>query len=104
MAVAFRTLIPIFAGVPAEAVDGVTVPPAAVPDFFFDGYDGDQAMSLTRDQAEMLALIRASGITPAELRVLLGLSPQAMQLLVDFVGAAARDQARHREVPGEPAP
>ena len=74
------------------------------PDFFFDGYDGDQAMSRIQEQAEMLALIRGAGITLAELRVLLGLSPQAMQLLLDFVSAAARDQARHRDGPGEPAP
>jgi transcriptional regulator with XRE-family HTH domain len=74
------------------------------PDFFFDHYDGDQAMSLTREQAEMLALIRAADIPPAELGVLLGLSPEALHLLVDFVSAAARDQARHRDVPGEPAP
>lgn len=74
------------------------------PDFFFDGFDGDQAMSLTREQAETLALIRSAGITPAELRVVLGLSPHARQLLVGFVTAAARDQARHRDAPDEPAP
>jgi transcriptional regulator with XRE-family HTH domain len=74
------------------------------PDFFFDGFDGDQAMSLIHEQAEMLALIRAAGITLAELRVLLGLSPQARQMLADFVTAAARDQARHRDGTGEPAP
>ena len=73
------------------------------PDFFFDHYDRDQA-SLTREQAEMLALIRGAGITPADLRILLGLSPQAMQLLAGFVTAAARDQARHRDSPGESAP
>ncbi len=73
------------------------------PDFFFDGYDDDQA-GLTQEQAEMLALIRAARITPADLRVLLGLSPQALQLLAGFVTAAARDQARHRDGPGGPAP
>jgi len=74
------------------------------PDFFFDSYHDDQAMSPTREQAEMLALIRGAGITPAELRVLMGLSPQALQLLAGFVTAAARDQAPHRDGPGEPAP
>ena len=74
------------------------------PDFFFDSYHDDQAMSLTREQAELLALIRGADITPAELRVLLGLSPQALQLLAGFVTAAARDQARHRDGPGGPAP
>ena len=73
------------------------------PDFFFDGYHDDQA-SLTQEQAEMLAIIRAAGITPADLRVLLGLSPEARHLLLDFVTAAARDGARHRDAPGEPAP
>ena len=80
-------------------------------DFFFDSYHDDQAMSLTREQAEMLALIRGAGITPAELRVLLGLSPQALQLLAGFVTAAAPTRPRtatapaspHRDAPGEDA-
>jgi transcriptional regulator with XRE-family HTH domain len=70
------------------------------PDFFFGGYDGDQA-GLTQEQAEMLALIRASGITPADLRILLELNPEVRQLLAGFVTAAARDQARHRDAPGD---
>jgi transcriptional regulator with XRE-family HTH domain len=73
------------------------------PDFFFDGYDGNQA-SLIQEQAEMLAIIRAADITPAKLRVLLGLSPEARQLIPGFVTAAARDEARHRDALGEPAP
>ena len=52
----------------------------------------------------MLAIIRAADITPAKLRVLLGLSPEARQLILDFVTVAARDEARHRDAPGEPAP
>jgi len=55
-------------------------------------------------KAEMLAIIRAAGITPAKLGVLLGLSPEARQLIPGFVTAAARDEARHRDAPGEPAP
>jgi transcriptional regulator with XRE-family HTH domain len=73
------------------------------PDFFFDGYDDDQA-SVIQEQAEMLAIIRAAGIAPADLRVLLGLSPEARQLLLGFVTVAARDETRHRDAPGEPAP
>ena len=73
-------------------------------DFFFDGFDGDQAMSLIQEQAEMLALIRAAGIAPADLRVLLGLSPEALQLLLDFVTVAARDQAGTVTPPASPAP
>jgi transcriptional regulator with XRE-family HTH domain len=74
------------------------------PDFFFDSYHDGQAMSLTQEQAEMLALFRAARITPGDLRVLLGLSPQARQLLADFVTAAARSQAPHRDTPSGPAP
>jgi transcriptional regulator with XRE-family HTH domain len=73
------------------------------PDFFFDGYDDDQA-SLIQEQVEMLAIIRAADIAPADLRVLLGLSPEARQLILGFVTVAARDEARHRDAPGEPAP
>ena len=73
------------------------------PDFFFDDYYDDQA-SLIQEQVEMLAIIRAADITPAKLRVLLGLSPEARQLILDFVTVAARDEARHRDAPGEPAP
>jgi transcriptional regulator with XRE-family HTH domain len=71
------------------------------PDFFFDN-DGDQA-GLTQEQAELLALIRAARITPADLRVLLELNPEARQLLAGFV-TAARDGARDPDAPGEPAP
>jgi ESX-1-secreted protein regulator len=73
------------------------------PDFFFGGSDGNRA-GLTPEQAELLAIIRASGIPLADLRVLLELNPQARQLLLGFITAAARDQARHRDPPGEPAP
>ena len=72
------------------------------PDFFFDHYDRDQA-SLTPEQAELLALLRGAGTTPAEFRVLLRPSPHARQLLAGFVTAASRDQARHHDSP-EPAP
>jgi transcriptional regulator with XRE-family HTH domain len=72
------------------------------PDFFFDGYDDDQA-GLTQEQAELLALLRAARITPAGLRVLLELNPEARQLLAGFV-TAARDGAPHRDAPSEPAP
>src|SRR5260370_23960927 len=48
------------------------VPPA----FFFDDYD-DQHAGLLREQAEMLALIRGTTLTSAQLRTLLHLSPDA---------------------------
>jgi transcriptional regulator with XRE-family HTH domain len=71
------------------------------PGFFFD-YDESQ-VSLLQEQVELLAMIRRSGITPAELRVLLRLSPEARQSFFDFVTAAVRDAARHRDAPGEDA-
>ena len=48
-------------------------------------------------------MIRYAGIAPDQLRVRLGLSPEARQLLLDFVIAAARDAARRRDAPGEDA-
>ena len=65
---------------------------------------GEPVTGTTIRKAEMLTIIRAAGITPAKLRVLLGLSPEARQLIPGFVTAAARDQTRHRDAPGEPAP
>jgi hypothetical protein len=65
---------------------------------------GEPVTGTTIRKAEMLTIIRAAGITPAKLRVLLGLSPEARQLILDFVTAAARDEARHRDAPGEPPP
>lgn len=72
------------------------------PSFFFDDHDDDQ-VSLLQEQVKLLAMIRDAGITPAQLRVLLGLSPEARQLILDFVTVAARDAARHRDAPGEDA-
>jgi transcriptional regulator with XRE-family HTH domain len=72
------------------------------PDFFFDGYDDDQAR-LIQEQVEMLAMIRAADITPAQLRVLLGLSPEARQLLLDFVTVAARVEGPACDALGEDA-
>jgi transcriptional regulator with XRE-family HTH domain len=72
------------------------------PGFFFDDYDESQ-VSLLQEQVELLAMIRRSGITPAELRVLLRLSPEARQSFFDFVTVAVRDAGRHRDAPGEDA-
>ena len=65
---------------------------------------GEPVTGTTIRKAEMLAVIRAAAITPAKLRVLLALSPEARQLIPGFVTAAACDQTRHRDAPGEPAP
>jgi transcriptional regulator with XRE-family HTH domain len=56
------------------------VPPA----FFFDDYDPAQA-GLLAEQVELLALIRDTGVTTAQLRSLLGLSPEALQAVTDLI-------------------
>jgi transcriptional regulator with XRE-family HTH domain len=61
------------------------VPPA----FFFDDYDPEQA-GLLAEQVELLALIRDTGVTAAQLRSLLELSPEALQAVADLVKHTAR--------------
>lgn len=56
------------------------VPPA----FFFDDYDEQQA-GLLREQVELLALVRDTGVTAAQLRTVLQLSPEALQAVTDLV-------------------
>ena len=67
------------------------VPPA----FFFDDYDETQA-GLLREQVELLALIRDARITSAQLRAILGLSPEARRALTELIEVTARDDARQR--------
>jgi transcriptional regulator with XRE-family HTH domain len=62
------------------------VPPA----FFFDDYD-QQAAGLLRDQVEMLALIRDSGITAVQLRAMASLPDDARQAVVRLIEATARE-------------
>jgi transcriptional regulator with XRE-family HTH domain len=61
------------------------VPPA----FFFGDYDNEQA-GLLREQVELLALVRDSGVTSAQLRGLLELSPGARQAVADLIEHTAR--------------
>jgi transcriptional regulator with XRE-family HTH domain len=63
------------------------VPPA----FFFDDFDTRQAR-LLREQVELLALIRDTGITSAQLRTLLGLSPAALQAVTDLIKHTGPDK------------
>jgi transcriptional regulator with XRE-family HTH domain len=56
------------------------VPPA----FFFSDYDDEQA-GLLREQVELLALVRDTGVTSAQLRALLQLSPGARQAVADLI-------------------
>ncbi len=63
------------------------VPPA----FFFDDYDEQQA-GLLGEQIELLALIRDSGITAADVRALAELSPAARQAVADLIAHTGRIQ------------
>jgi len=70
------------------------VPPA----FFFSDYDDEQA-GLLREQVELLALVRDTGVTSAQLRALLELSPGARQAVADLIEHTARTEAQ-RHPPG----
>ena len=61
------------------------VPPA----FFFPDYDEEQA-GLLGEQAELLALVRDAGVTSAQLRALLQLTPAARQAVADLIEHTAR--------------
>jgi transcriptional regulator with XRE-family HTH domain len=65
------------------------VPPA----FFFSDYD-DELAGLLREQVELLALVRDAGVTSAQLRALLELSPGARQAVADLIEHTARTEAR----------
>ncbi len=67
------------------------VPPA----FFFSDYDDEQA-GLLREQIELLALVRDTGVTSAQLRALLKLSPGARQAVADLIEHTARTEAQRR--------
>jgi transcriptional regulator with XRE-family HTH domain len=63
------------------------VPPA----FFFDDHDTDQDSQL-REQVELLALLRDTGVTTTQLRSLLELSPAALQAVADLIKHTARSE------------
>jgi transcriptional regulator with XRE-family HTH domain len=65
------------------------VPPA----FFFPDYDPEQA-GLLGEQAEVLALVRDAGVTSAQLRALLQLTPAARQAVTDLIEHTARAETR----------
>jgi transcriptional regulator with XRE-family HTH domain len=52
--------------------------------FFLDDYDEDK-LGLWREQVELLALIRDSGITAAQLRTLLGLDDAGRKVVADLI-------------------
>jgi hypothetical protein len=63
--------------------------------------DGDRRSTWRTDkQVELLALVRGTGATSAQLRALLELSPQARQAIADLVAHTMRaepDPFRHEE-------
>ena len=63
--------------------------------FLFSDYDDEQA-GLLREQVELLALVRDAGVTSAQLRALLELSPGARQAVADLIEHTARTEARRR--------
>jgi transcriptional regulator with XRE-family HTH domain len=67
------------------------VPPA----FFFNDYDDEQA-GLLREQVELLALVRDAGVTSAQLRAMLELSPGARQAVADLIEHTGRIESRGR--------
>ncbi len=64
------------------------VPPA----FFFDDYGQHQA-GLLAEQVELLALVRGTATTSAQLRALLELPPGARQAIADLVAHTTRAEA-----------
>jgi len=67
--------------------------------FFFDDYDAGQA-GLLGEQVELLALVRDAGVTGAQLRALLELSPGARQAVADLIEHTARAEGPGRR-PGQ---
>jgi transcriptional regulator with XRE-family HTH domain len=73
------------------------------PAFFFGDPHPELQVGLTEEEFEMLAMIRDAGITAAQLRPFLELSPEARQLHIRFLTALTGDEARHRGSESEDA-
>ena len=56
------------------------------PGFFFADYDTGQA-GLLQEEVALLALVRSASSSAAELSVILGLSPEARQAVIDLMTA-----------------
>jgi transcriptional regulator with XRE-family HTH domain len=63
------------------------VPPA----FFFDDYN--ESTGLPQDQVELLALVRAHGVTTTQLRALLATTPEVRQAIANLITATAQAEA-----------
>jgi len=63
------------------------------PGFFFDD-SGEHQAGLLHEQVELLALVRHARVSSSQLRVILELSPEARQAVIDLiVTLTARDEA-----------
>ena len=60
------------------------------------GEGGEPQAALLQEYAELLTLIRDADIDRAQLRAILGLSPEARKAITDLIEVTARDDARRR--------
>lgn len=67
------------------------VPPA----FFFDDYT-EQQNGLPQDQVELLALVRAHGVTTTQLRALLATTPEVRQAIANLIAITTSAETEHR--------
>jgi transcriptional regulator with XRE-family HTH domain len=65
--------------------------------FFFEEWD-DHQLGLAKEQVEMLTLVRSAGISVQQLRGVLGMSDEGLQVVSELVERTARDAAR-RDAP-----
>lgn len=63
------------------------------PGYFFDDFDEQQAGPLA-EQVEMLAMIREAGITPPQLRAILGVDDEGRKVIADLIIRTAREVLR----------
>jgi transcriptional regulator with XRE-family HTH domain len=69
-----------------KLIEAMARPFGVPPGFFFADYDTGQA-GLLQEEVELLALVRSAGISAAQLRPILGLSPAARQAVIDLIVA-----------------
>jgi ESX-1-secreted protein regulator len=64
------------------------------PEFFFDDYTPQQT-GLLQYQVELLAMVRDLGVTAAQLRALLQVTPEVRQAIADLITATTHAEAQH---------
>ena len=70
------------------------------PSFFFEDHDDNQ-LGILHEHVEILAMIRQTDITTAQLRVFTELHPEVRQLIINLATLLARDAARRYGSPGK---